>query len=193
MQGGDELTLKLLRFHLCITYKSLNVWVRFFVWYLWNSTHKKKHLTLTLKDKILYTVEILRALKLHQAIIWTHVDLSSVKSSAIHMRVILTGNAQDINHKNTLQNYSIIIFAISHRGQWVKYNFLLFTDLLIIVSADIFKKAMEKASSGKGLGQKSGKVKIESAVVVSTCTACSLYLSAIQTLSQLRLDILAGN
>ena len=35
-------------------------------------------------------------------------------------------------------------------------------------------------------------MKLDSPVVTSTCRACGLYLTAVHTLSQLRLDILAG-
>ncbi|KAK2176480.1 hypothetical protein NP493_662g01045 [Ridgeia piscesae] len=53
----------------------------------------------------------------------------------------------------------------------------------------IFKKVLEKASTSK---QSSAHVKLTSPVVMSTCVACDMYLTSIQTLAQLKTDILAG-
>ncbi len=47
---------------------------------------------------------------------------------------------------------------------------------------------MERAAS-RHSGQ---RIKSDSPVIASTCTACGMYLTAINTLSQLKLDILAG-
>lgn len=80
---------------------------------------------------------------------------------------------------------------------------LLFTELLEYVDANkqqankisasspnkgLLKKALEKASS-KNTG---GKIKLGSHVARATCLPCALYQRAIDTLSQLRLDILGG-
>ena len=55
--------------------------------------------------------------------------------------------------------------------------------------AGIFKKVLEKASTSK---QSSAHVKLTSPVVMSTCVACDMYLTSIQTLAQLKADVLAG-
>ena len=54
--------------------------------------------------------------------------------------------------------------------------------------SDILKKALEKASSKNA----NSKIKLESSVAQSTCMPCALYQTAINTLAQLRLDILGG-
>ena len=46
-----------------------------------------------------------------------------------------------------------------------------------------------KAANAK---QSSNTVKLDSAVLASTCMACGMYLTAIHTLTQLELDILGG-
>ncbi|KAK2156726.1 hypothetical protein LSH36_206g00029 [Paralvinella palmiformis] len=55
-------------------------------------------------------------------------------------------------------------------------------------SKNFLKKAFEKASSKPS----SDHVKLNSPVLMSTCTACGMYLSAISTLTQLKFDILAA-
>ncbi|ELT93611.1 hypothetical protein CAPTEDRAFT_162148 [Capitella teleta] len=55
-------------------------------------------------------------------------------------------------------------------------------------SKNIFKKALEKAAAHKT----TCKVRLDSPVLVSTCLACGMYLTAIQTLTQLKLSILSG-
>lgn len=54
----------------------------------------------------------------------------------------------------------------------------------------IFKKVLAKATSTSKQG--SAHVKLTSQVVMSTCVACEMYLTSIQTLAQLKTDILAG-
>ena len=61
----------------------------------------------------------------HQAITWTNVDLSSVRSSCTHMSAILARDASAISHWNQLENYLSKILFKSPRGQWVnKQSFL---------------------------------------------------------------------
>ncbi|XP_048241193.1 ubiquitin-protein ligase E3B-like [Haliotis rufescens] len=54
---------------------------------------------------------------------------------------------------------------------------------------NILKKALVKASSSKTVNP---KIKLDSSVATSTCMPCALYRTALQTLSQLRSDILGG-
>ena len=61
--------------------------------------------------------------------------------------------------------------------------------LCILSIADFFKKAIEKAQQTK---VSNVKVRLDSLVIISSCMACNLYITAINTLSQLRLDILTG-
>ena len=58
----------------------------------------------------------------------------------------------------------------------------------LILFTDILKKALEKASTK----QSSSRVKLDGPVVLSTCAACGMYLTALNTLTELKLDILAG-
>lgn len=53
---------------------------------------------------------------------------------------------------------------------------------------NFLKKAFDKVSSHQNVI----KLKVDSDVVVTTCQACTVYLVALQTLAQLRLDIMAG-
>ncbi|XP_076453206.1 ubiquitin-protein ligase E3B-like [Babylonia areolata] len=55
-------------------------------------------------------------------------------------------------------------------------------------SKNILKKALEKASS-KGNGP---RIKLESSVSMATCLPCALYRTTLQTLTELRMDILGG-
>ena len=57
------------------------------------------------------------------------------------------------------------------------------------LSEDFLKKAVEKTSSSR---KNIVRIKVESPVVRVTCQACDVYLTAIETLAQLRLNILAG-
>lgn len=53
---------------------------------------------------------------------------------------------------------------------------------------NFLKKAFDKVSSH----QNSAKLKVDNSTVTMTCQACGVYLMALQTLAQLRLDIMAG-
>lgn len=55
-------------------------------------------------------------------------------------------------------------------------------------SKNILKKAFEKASS-KSNGP---KIKLESSISTATCLPCALYRTTLQTLTELRMDILGG-
>ena len=57
-----------------------------------------------------------------------------------------------------------------------------------VSSTDILKKAFEKASS-KSNGP---KIKLESSISMATCLPCALYRTTLQTLTELRMDILGG-
>ena len=59
--------------------------------------------------------------------------------------------------------------------------------MVIFSYLDLLKKAIDRTKK-----QPSVKMKLDNPVVVSTCMACGLYLTAIRTLSQLKLDIQAG-
>lgn len=54
---------------------------------------------------------------------------------------------------------------------------------------NFFKKAIEKAQQTKVTNV---KVRMDSPVIISTCMACNLYITALNTLTQLKLDILTG-
>ena len=62
----------------------------------------------------------------------------------------------------------------------IKENIQIFTDVI--------KKALDKAAA-RSLGP---KIKMDSPVLISTCRACTMYLTAMQTLTQLSMDIMAG-
>ncbi|KAK7473434.1 hypothetical protein BaRGS_00035310 [Batillaria attramentaria] len=55
-------------------------------------------------------------------------------------------------------------------------------------SKNILKKAFEKASSKNNLP----KIKLESSISMATCLPCALYRTTLQTLTELRMDILGG-
>ncbi|XP_055959426.1 ubiquitin-protein ligase E3B [Patella vulgata] len=55
-------------------------------------------------------------------------------------------------------------------------------------SKNIIKKAIEKASSKN----ETPKIKLSSSMSTSTCLPCTLYRTALQTLSQLKMDIIGG-
>lgn len=57
-----------------------------------------------------------------------------------------------------------------------------------IMVSDFLKKAFDKVSSH----QNAAKLKADNGTVTMTCQACGVYLMALQTLAQLRLDIMAG-
>ena len=57
-----------------------------------------------------------------------------------------------------------------------------------VSSLDILKKAFEKASS-KSNGP---KIKLESSISMASCLPCALYRTTLQTLTELRMDILGG-
>jgi len=54
--------------------------------------------------------------------------------------------------------------------------------------SDFLKKAFDKVSSH----QNAAKLRVDNSTVTMTCQACGVYLTALQTLAQLRLDIMAG-
>lgn len=58
-----------------------------------------------------------------------------------------------------------------------------------VLFTDFFKKAIEKAQQTKVTNV---KVRMDSPVIISTCMACNLYITALNTLTQLKLDILTG-
>ena len=53
----------------------------------------------------------------------------------------------------------------------------------------MLKKAVEKAASSR---HSTAQLKADNPLVSSTCQACSVYLTAMETLTQLRLNIVAG-
>ncbi|BFZ18278.1 hypothetical protein BsWGS_21317 [Bradybaena similaris] len=55
---------------------------------------------------------------------------------------------------------------------------------------NIFKKALGKATANKMMSAQ--KIKLDSDIAFSTCLPCSLYQHAINTLTQLKMDILGG-
>ena len=55
--------------------------------------------------------------------------------------------------------------------------------------ADVLRKAVEKAASSR---HSTTQLRPDSLLVTSTCHACSVYLAAMETLTQLRLNIVAG-
>ena len=68
----------------------------------------------------------------HQAITWTNVDLSLVRSSGIHLSAILQEIPQPSVTEISLKIYISKILFKSPRGQWVKHSVILFpfSDLL---------------------------------------------------------------
>ena len=54
---------------------------------------------------------------------------------------------------------------------------------------DVIKKAVEKAALSR---HSTTQLKFDNPLVSSTCEACSVYLAAMETLTQLRLNIVAG-
>ena len=63
----------------------------------------------------------------HQTITWTSVDLSSVRSNDINLRVISLEIPQPPVTKITLKNDLSKIDLKSHRGQWVKSYLFVFS------------------------------------------------------------------
>lgn len=57
-----------------------------------------------------------------------------------------------------------------------------------MIITDILKKALDKASSKST----ATKIKLESPLAKTTCYTCALYQIMMNTLSQLRMDILSG-
>ena len=55
--------------------------------------------------------------------------------------------------------------------------------------ADVIKKAVEKAATSR---HTTVQLKFDNPLVSSTCLACGVYLTAMETLTQLRLNIVAG-
>ena len=60
---------------------------------------------------------------------------------------------------------------------------------MCLAGADVIKKAVEKAASSR---HSTAQLRFDNPLVSSTCDACSVYLAAMETLTQLRLDIVAG-
>jgi len=58
-----------------------------------------------------------------------------------------------------------------------------------VLCADVIKKAVEKAAASR---HSTTQLKPDNPLVSSTCQACSVYLAALETLTQLRLNIVAG-
>ena len=58
-----------------------------------------------------------------------------------------------------------------------------------LICADVIKKAVEKAASSR---HSTTHLKCDHPLVYSTCQACAVYLTAMETLTQLRLNIVAG-
>ncbi|KAI0213900.1 Ubiquitin-protein ligase E3B [Lamellibrachia satsuma] len=129
--------------------------------------------------------------------------VKSNKSSLTHWHPVLGWFSQRADHRL----HEAMPFVVKQlRLLWsVKMIHLLFEDMFsyndqqvalqMAKSAhnterkSIFKKVLEKASTSK---QSSAHVKLTSPVVMSTCVACDMYLTSIQTLAQLKTDVLAG-
>ena len=60
---------------------------------------------------------------------------------------------------------------------------------LVLCYSDVIKKAVEKAASSR---HNTVQLKVDNPLVSSTCQACSVYLTAMETLTQLRLNIVTG-
>ena len=58
-----------------------------------------------------------------------------------------------------------------------------------MMCTDVIKKAVEKAAASR---HSVTQLKSDNPLVSSTCQACSVYLTALETLAQLRLNIVAG-
>ncbi|XP_069135904.1 ubiquitin-protein ligase E3B-like [Argopecten irradians] len=78
---------------------------------------------------------------------------------------------------------------------------LLFQELITYKEADTEKQSSKSSTPSKNIvlrvldkasSKPSVKIKLESSIATSTCLPCALYQTTINTLSQLRLDILGG-
>ena len=78
----------------------------------------------------------------HQAITWTNVDLSSVRSCDIHLKTISQELLKITIHWYEFENYQIKITAASPKGQWVKRLCICFDSLGI---CDFEKKQSNSA------------------------------------------------
>ena len=62
--------------------------------------------------------------------------------------------------------------------------------MAVFAAADVLKKAVERAAAAR---HSAAHLKPDHPLVASTCLACSVYVTAMETLTQLRLSIVAGN